>query len=778
MRTTAILIVRLAAAAMALGLSAGAHELKDVSLMASGGKAQLKLAFSAGPGEPEFPLYFQKGDAARGTLTLSFLETGTAYPLGRHALDANAPELEEITLKKVTSPSGKNFLGIEFKLRDSASAILADGEAEVQIAPKGVLKIQLGKSTVPKYEWSLAKALQAGDAYLSAKAAPPPKVKSKTAKAEAAVERETAEAFSAPVPAEPSAPSGPGDSSTARVAQPAATPTGKSVAPARKARLVEIQSRVTAEQEDLLMLFDPPVSANPVPTRDPKDTAWTEILIENAVSGLPRKEYSLPGKGVFRQFKAAMKAGKLAVRVKLAEGASASVTPQENGLTLTAPGKGGTASASAWSSKHPDASDAGPAKAETAKSETAKTETMKAEAKPDGKAETKTEAKPDASAPKVEEAPDPVTSAHADGMALDKSHAAGTGAGRGKGSLSSSRVFGLAVGGKTMVTLKDSVPLKSDPGAQGKVIRKIPIGEKVVRLDSKWGKVRVAAGQDTGWLRASETVYDDELTPAQDKSIHDKLASNQARIDAAQAKLAAAQAKEAEKAAKAEAARLAKEEAKRKAEEATAKAAAEAQRKLAEKQAALDAKRQAAAAAAAAKANPPVGIQEAGAAPNRVGQAQPAGGPTPGAVAKTAAPGAPKLGLADNPELANKLAQEKQAAEEEKKRIEPEENRVTYNSYGRRDPFIPVEQGAADNGIDIDQMKVVGIIWQASQPMAVLEHSHEAGVSFTVKEGDPVHNGRVARISHDAVTFDISEYGISRSYSLRLVSNAKEGAKK
>ena len=88
-----------------------------------------------------------------------------------------------------------------------------------------------------------------------------------------------------------------------------------------------------------------------------------------------------------------------------------------------------------------------------------------------------------------------------------------------------------------------------------------------------------------------------------------------------------------------------------------------------------------------------------------------------------------------------------------------------------------MEQGSIDNGIDIDQMKVVGIIWQAQQPMAVLEHNREAGVSFTIKEGDPVHNGRVAHITRDAVTFDISEYGISRSYSLKLVSS-KEGAKK
>jgi hypothetical protein len=747
MRTTANLTVRLAAVALALAAlaiapPARAHELKDVSLIASGGVAQLKLAFTAGPGETEFPLYFQKGDAAKGTLTLSFLETGTAYPLGRHALDANAPELEDITLKKVTSPSGKNFLGIEFKLRDAGSPILADGEAEVQTAPKGVLKIQLGKSTVPKYEWSLAKALQAGDAYLSAKASPPPKIKSKTAKAEAAAaaaaERETAEAFSAPVPAEPSVP---GDSSASAGARPAAEPAPR----ARKARLVEIQSHVSSEQEDLQLLFDAPIASNPAPARDPKDSAWMEIAIENAVSGLPRKEYTLPGNGLFRQIKAAAKGGKLTVRVKLSEGANPNLMPQENGLTLTAPGQGGSASASAWSSKHPSVTEGGAAKPET---------------KAVAKAETDAKA-----APKAEEAPDPVTSAHADGMALEKSH--GGGAVKAKGSLSSSRVFGLAVGGKTMVALRDSVALKSDPGNQGKVIRKVPIGEKLVRLDAKWGKVRVAAGPDTGWLRASETVYEDELTTSQEKAIHDKLASNQARIEAAQAKVAAAQAKEAEKARKAE-------EAKQKAEEAAAKAAAEAQRKLAEKQAAQEAKRQAQAAA-----NPPAGIQEAGAAPNRVGQAQNSGAPnrTPGAGAP-AAPAAPKLGLADNPELANKLAREKQAAEDEKKRIEPEENRVTYNSYGRRDPFIPVEQGAADNGIDIDQMKVVGIIWQASQPMAVLEHSREAGVSFTVKEGDPVHNGKVSRISHDAVTFDISEYGISRSYSLKLVSNSKEGAKK
>ena len=161
--------------------------------------------------------------------------------------------------------------------------------------------------------------------------------------------------------------------------------------------------------------------------------------------------------------------------------------------------------------------------------------------------------------------------------------------------------------------------------------------------------------------------------------------------------------------------------------------------------------------------------------------AGPAAVAAPGAVAAAVPAGrkasdGPRLSLAESPELAEKLAQEKKRAEEEKMRVEPAETRVAYNSYGRRDPFIPVEQGLSDNGIDIDQMKVVGIIWQSQEPMAVLEHNREAGVSFTVKQGDPVHNGRVSRITRDQVTFDISEYGISRSYSLKLVSN-KEGKK-
>jgi hypothetical protein len=255
------------------------------------------------------------------------------------------------------------------------------------------------------------------------------------------------------------------------------------------------------------------------------------------------------------------------------------------------------------------------------------------------------------------------------------------------------------------------------------------VGGKVERIDREGAWLKVISGGDTGWVRAGEAAYEDEMSEAQTVQLRKTVEAVAAREEAARNK--------AEAAANAAAAAAARE--------AEALAAAEAE---------------------------PVRVAGPAAIPSTTPKALREEPPAKGAKSSDG----PKLSLAENPELANKLAAEKKAAEEQKMKVAPPESRVAYNSYGRRDPFIPVEQGLSDNGIDIDQMKVVGIIWQSQEPMAVLEHNRESGVSFTVKQGDPVHNGRVSRITRDQVTFDISEYGISRSYSLKLVSN-KEGKK-
>lgn len=597
--------------------SAFAHDLKDVALVAGPGQTYLKVTFSGTPSEGEYPLYFQKTDLTRGTITLSFLETETAFPLGRHALDSGSPALEEIQIRKMTSPSGKTFLGLELKLKEPPMS-----EALVQPIPKGGLKLVLNNGEKKKFTWTLSKALKAREDYLAAKAAVPANAPSK------AYAEQKAKALGEPVSAEPS--------------QPAENPKAQGVGTEAQAPKADSKAM--------------------------KAALHGKIKIESAEASAPA---------------AAAKAG-------------------------SEPSEG-------------------------------------------------------------------VKSALDEGAALEASH--------GAKPLSSSKVFSVGTGSKPMILTKDSAAMKDKPGAAGKTLKKIPVGEKVERLEGKSGWMRVAAGPDTGYIRAGDAVYADEITPAQEKSIKDKVDSKAAKLAAAEAKAAAAEAKKqaAEaKAAAAAAAKIAAAESKKQAAEAKLAAKAEEAKKKADQKLA-----DAAAAAQAKQQKADMKLAEAGSAKSKAKAVpvsdvhpqpvDPAAGNAP--IAGNASGLAPKLAIADNPELADKLAKEKKAAEEEKMRVEPEENRVTYNSYGRRDPFIPVEQGSTDNGIDIDQMKVVGIIWQSSEPMAVLEHTREANVSFTVKQGDPVHNGKVARITREGVTFDISEYGISRSYSLKLVSS-KEGTKK
>lgn len=97
-----------------------------------------------------------------------------------------------------------------------------------------------------------------------------------------------------------------------------------------------------------------------------------------------------------------------------------------------------------------------------------------------------------------------------------------------------------------------------------------------------------------------------------------------------------------------------------------------------------------------------------------------------------------------------------------------EKNRIVYHTFGVRDPFIPLDPGDAENGLNIDQMKVVGIIFSKSKRMAVLEHVSQAGLSVALKEGDPIQNGRVSHIEKDRVVFTLEEFGQTREFALRL----------
>ena len=103
------------------------------------------------------------------------------------------------------------------------------------------------------------------------------------------------------------------------------------------------------------------------------------------------------------------------------------------------------------------------------------------------------------------------------------------------------------------------------------------------------------------------------------------------------------------------------------------------------------------------------------------------------------------------------------------------EDRVTYSSFGRRDPFVDVK-GLIEEGINIDQVELVGIIWESDVPMAILVESKNPAISYTLREGDKILNGKVLKITETDVLFLIQEFGVSRRYSMGLPD--KYGGKK
>ncbi len=104
------------------------------------------------------------------------------------------------------------------------------------------------------------------------------------------------------------------------------------------------------------------------------------------------------------------------------------------------------------------------------------------------------------------------------------------------------------------------------------------------------------------------------------------------------------------------------------------------------------------------------------------------------------------------------------------KTSQPVEEKIQYSTFGRRDPFIPVT-GPDDSGINIDGIKLVGIIWDKTSPIAILEDVRNTGISYTLQVGDKILNGKVERITSTEIVFVLSEFGVQRQYSMTLPEN-------
>jgi hypothetical protein len=93
---------------------------------------------------------------------------------------------------------------------------------------------------------------------------------------------------------------------------------------------------------------------------------------------------------------------------------------------------------------------------------------------------------------------------------------------------------------------------------------------------------------------------------------------------------------------------------------------------------------------------------------------------------------------------------------------------IVYKEYGR-DPFYPYSQGEDDGTLPhIENLELVGILFDASDRIALFEDKHNKGQTYTFREKDELRNGIIERIRPDKVIFSISDMGISRNYIMKL----------
>jgi hypothetical protein len=92
---------------------------------------------------------------------------------------------------------------------------------------------------------------------------------------------------------------------------------------------------------------------------------------------------------------------------------------------------------------------------------------------------------------------------------------------------------------------------------------------------------------------------------------------------------------------------------------------------------------------------------------------------------------------------------------------------VQYRTYGR-DPFVPFARDGAGDLPAVENIALVGIMADSNDKLAMFEDRANRQRAFIMRERDPVRNGSVWRIEATSVIFLITEYGLSRTYTLRL----------
>lgn len=98
-------------------------------------------------------------------------------------------------------------------------------------------------------------------------------------------------------------------------------------------------------------------------------------------------------------------------------------------------------------------------------------------------------------------------------------------------------------------------------------------------------------------------------------------------------------------------------------------------------------------------------------------------------------------------------------------------NDYFYQSWGRPDLFSALvsgefEPGEAADLVDVNNAKLVGVMWGPTDRFALVEDG--SGNGYILRVGDRVSNGRVVAVQKKSLVASISLYGITNRVILRL----------
>jgi len=154
-------------------------------------------------------------------------------------------------------------------------------------------------------------------------------------------------------------------------------------------------------------------------------------------------------------------------------------------------------------------------------------------------------------------------------------------------------------------------------------------------------------------------------------------------------------------------------------------------------------------------------VVDAGAAAQAPDQAQ---APTP--VEASANPGAPSAAPATG--LQGPAAVSKAEPVDKAHQAGPiRTNTNQYRAGGNRDPFASlIGTDERSDLVDLSVVELVGVVTSGDRPFAIVEDAD--GVSYVLRKGDRVKNGRVVRVTSEALVCSQTMLGYTTTVQLKL----------